>query len=472
VTQRRREPLSPDLRQGFAGLLEARLGLVFPASREPYLDQGVHDALEHLGEISASVLLERLQCEDARAWSALAATVTVGETYFFRDPAHYELLRTLLGRAAPGRPLRLWSAACASGAEPYSMAAIACEVFGAQAPRRVEILATDINPRALEQARAGLYRAWFLRDMDQATRARWFTPENGDWRVRPVLAGMVRFEQRNLLDLDGAGWPGDMDVIFCRNVLLYFSQPALERASQGLARALRPEGWLIVGPADPMLTGPGLTLDGTAGFPAYRGAPDAPAARPALAPPPAPSRPAVRKRDRTPRQPLHGAPAARPAAAAGPEPHPPGARGPCAPTAHVPDVLARARALGDAGHTQAALAALDGALADEPLAAEAYLLRAALRQAQGEHREAIAEARRALLLDRTLAYAHFLAAGSHAALGERDRARRALRNARAILALLSDDTRIAGIPITAAELRAACRQLQRACERHESPEEP
>jgi tetratricopeptide (TPR) repeat protein len=135
-------------------------------------------------------------------------------------------------------------------------------------------------------------------------------------------------------------------------------------------------------------------------------------------------------------------------------------------------VLARARALGDAGHTQAALAALDGALADEPLAAEAYLLRAALRQAQGEHREAIAEARRALLLDRTLAYAHFLAAGSHAALGERDRARRALRNARAILALLSDDTRIAGIPITAAELRAACRQLQRACERHESPEEP
>jgi chemotaxis protein methyltransferase CheR len=149
MTPGRREPLPTDLRQGFARLIETRLGLVFPASREPYLDQGIHDTLEHLGEISVSVLLERLQRDDAPAWDALTAAVTVGETYFFRDPPHYERLRTLLDRAQPGRPVRLWSAACASGAEPYSMAAIACEVFGRQAPRRVEILATDINPRAL-----------------------------------------------------------------------------------------------------------------------------------------------------------------------------------------------------------------------------------------------------------------------------------------------------------------------------------
>lgn len=465
-----REPLPPDLRHGFASLVEARLGLVFPASREPYLDQGIHDALEHLGEISARVLLERLQRDDAPAWSALTATVTVGETYFFRDPAHYELLRTLLARAAPGRPVRLWSAACASGAEPYSMAAIACEVFGRQAPRRVEILATDINPQALAQARAGLYRSWFLRDMDQPTRERWFTHEDGSWRVRPVLADMVRFEELNLIDPGSAAWPGGMDVIFCRNVLLYFSQPALDLATQGLARALGPEGWLIVGPTDPMLAGPGLTLDGSAGFPAYRGSPDAPAlvlsaaSTPlpaAAAPPPAPAQPpSAPQRCRTPREPLRSVQSPRPA----PEGHP------CGPDATR--ALARARALGDAGHTQAALAALDDALAHEPLAAEAYLLRAALRQARGDHRGAIAEARRALLLDRTLAYAHFIAASSHAALGERERARRALRNARAILAMLTDDTRIAGIPATAAELRAACRQLQHAFERNESSEEP
>jgi chemotaxis protein methyltransferase CheR len=310
-----------------------------------------------------------------------------------------------------------------------------------------------------------VYRSWFLRDVDEPARERWFTHEDGSWRVKPVLADMVRFEQLNLADLDGTVWPGDMDVIFCRNVLLYLSPPALAVATQGLARALRPEGWLIVGPADPMLTGPGLRLDTTAGFPAYRSAP----AAPAIATPlpasalPAP-RPPARQRSRTPRKPSCSEQSTRPAAVPVPGSHTPGP--------DATEVLARARALGDAGQYQAALAALDGVLAHAPLATEAYLLRAALRQSQGDHRGAIAEARRALLLDRTLAYAHFLAASSHAALGERDRARRALRNARAILAMLTDDTRIAGIPATAAELRAACRQLQNAFERHQSPDEP
>jgi chemotaxis protein methyltransferase CheR len=479
MTQRQREPLPPDLRQDFAGLLEARLGLVFPASREPFLDQSVHDALERLGEISARVLLERLQREDAPAWSALTATVTVGETYFFREPKHYELLRALLTRAAPDRPVRLWSAACASGAEPYSMAAIACEVFGRQAPRRVEILATDVNPQVLDHARAGLYRPWLLRDMDEVTRERWFTEEDGSWRVRPVLAGMVRFEQLNLLDTGSAAWPSSMDVTFCRNVLLYFGQPALERAVQGLARALGPDGWLIVGPADPMpacvASTTALTIDATPGFAAYRRAPEAPAAglpAPAATLPapaatlPAPARPAppARQHSSTPRKPRRRVRSTLPAAAPVSEPH--------APDPDAGEALAQARALGDAGQTQAALAALDSAITCEPLAAEAYLLRAALRQAEGDHRGAIAEARRALLLDRTLAYAHVIAASSHAALGEGDRARRALRNARAILAMLPDDARVAGISATAAELRAACRQLQHAFERHTSPEEP
>ena len=471
MTQRRREPLPPDLRQGFAALLEARLGLVFPASREPFLDQSVHDALEHLGEISARVLLERLLRDDAPAWSALTATATVGETYFFRDPSHYEILRTLLTRAAPGRPIRLWSAACASGAEAYGMAAIACEVFGRQAPRRVEILATDVNLQVLDHARTGLYRPWFLRDMDEVTRERWFTHEDGSWRVRPVLSDMVRFEQLNLLDTDSAAWPCSMDVIFCRNVLLYFGQPALARAAHGLARALCPDGCLIVGPADPMLTclepPPALALDATHGFATYRCAPQAPAillpASSSTLPAPArPPRPA-RQRCDTPGTPPRPRRRVRPAAARAPGPHVPGP--------DAAEALARARALGDTGQTGAALAALDGAIACEPLAAEAYLLRAALRQAEGDHRSAIAEARRALLLDRTLAYAHVIAASSHAALGERDRARRALRNARAILAMLADDARVTGISATAAELRAACHQLQHAFERHKSPEE-
>lgn len=460
-----REPLPPDLRQGFAHLIEARLGLVFPASREPFLDQSVHDALERLGEISARVLLDRLQRDDAQAWDALTGTVTVGETYFFRDRAHYDLLRTRLTRATPGRSIRLWSAACASGAEAYSMAAIACEVFGRQAPRRVEILATDVNPHALEQARAGIYRPWLLRDMDEATRARWFTPEDGSWRVRPALAEMVRFARLNLIALDSTAWPGSMDVIFCRNVLLYFSQPAMERATLGLARSLQPDGLLIVGPSDPLLTTPLLALDvSRPGVPAYRRAPAAPAV-PASSPPPRhpalpPPPPVHHRTPRTTPRHIRSTQAGAAAVPAPPEPPPDAAQ-----------ALARARSLGDAGHLEAALAELTCALACEPLAAEAYLLRAALHQAQGDHRGAIADARRALLLDRRLAYAHLVQATSHAALGDRGRARRALRNARAILAKLPDDAPIAGIAATAAELRAACRQLQHAFERHPSTDE-
>lgn len=345
-----REPLPPDLRQGFAHLIEARLGLVFPASREPFLDQSVHDALERLGEISARVLLDRLQHDDVHAWDALTGTVTVGETYFFRDRAHYELLRTLLTRAAPGRSIRLWSAACASGAEAYSMAAIACEVFGRQAPRRVEILATDVNPQALEQAHAGIYRPWLLRDMDEATRACWFTPEDGSWRVRPALAEMVRFARLNLIDLDRTAWPGSMDVIFCRNVLLYFSQPAMEQAAQGLAQSLQPDGLLIVGPSDPLLTTPLLALDvSRPGVLAYRRAPAAPAVpasspprrNPALPPPP----PVHHRTPRTTPRHLRSTWAGAAAVPAPPEPSPDAAQ-----------ALARARALGDAGHLEAALA--------------------------------------------------------------------------------------------------------------------
>lgn len=463
---RTRTMLDPGLRDEVARMLRARLGLAFPASREPILDQGVHDVLDRLGESSAAVLLARLRGDDARAWAALAAAVTVGETYFFRDPAHYEFLRRLLGAAAPGHRVRLWSAACANGAEAYSMAAVAREVFGDAAAARVDIIGTDIDPEALHSAHAGLYRTWSLREMSAATRARWFTRADGCWRVQDSLRELVDFQRLNLSDPRDPAWPAAVDVVFCRNVLVYLSDEAIDRACEGFQAALRPHGWLVTGPSEPLLARPELTLDASHGFIAYRR--NAPGSAPA-------SRGAPRSAAQRRAAPLAPVPraASRAAAPASPvsrsRPHAP-AQPPPAPPA--PDSLARLRALADTGDPRAAIHELDVALAREPLSAEAYLLRATLRQAMGDHRGVIAETRRALLLDRQLAYAHMLAATSHLALGDRVATCRALRNALVLLAGVPGDAIVTGAGASGAELHAACRQLMRAIDRQQISREP
>lgn len=456
-------PIAPELRDEVARMLRARLGLEFPVSREALLEQGLRDTLDRLGESGAPELLARLRRGDARAWAALAAAVTVGETYFFRNPAHYDFLRQILVAAAPGHRVRLWSAACANGAEAYSMAAVAREVFEDAAPARVDILGTDIDPDALHSARAGLYRTWSLREMSEATRARWFTPEGGRWRVRDSLRALVGFEQLNLSDPEARAWPADMDVIFCRNVLVYFSSDAIERACQGFSAALRPHGWLVPGPSEPLLAHPELTLDATHGFIAYRRGAPACARTVTGAPVPVPY---VTPRRVAPGARAPGHPWPGRTTAALPAPRMP-LRAPPRPTpSPEPDVLARLRALADAGDPRAAMAELDRALARAPLSAEAYLLRATLRQATGDHQGVIAETRRALLLDRQLAYAHMLAATSHAALGDRIAACRALRNAHALIASLPADAMVTGAGASAAELHAACRQLMHVIDRH------
>ncbi|MBV5291396.1 MAG: protein-glutamate O-methyltransferase CheR [Curvibacter lanceolatus] len=173
--------------------------------------------------------------------------LTTNETHFFREPRHFELMRgTVLPQHPAGRPLRVWSAACSTGQEPYSLAMLMAHVLGA-APW--EVLGTDLSTRVLERARQGLYDTALAREIPEPfLRAFCFKgvgAQHGRFLIAPELRRRVRFEQVNLNE----ALPdlGEFDVIFLRNVMIYFNDVTKRGVIERLLRALRPRGWLVVG---------------------------------------------------------------------------------------------------------------------------------------------------------------------------------------------------------------------------------
>ena len=184
-------------------------------------------------------------------WDDLASVLSNNETYFFRERAQ---LKTLAGsildefRARSSR-LRLWSAACSSGEEPYSLAITLIET-GKIADSMLSIRATDISPRALDLADKAFYRALSFRATEPAMIQRWFRPEGEGFVVDDRLKRLVSFGRLNLLDRPRVAAEGPFDAIFCRNVLIYFDKPTQKRVVESFAKALRPGGYLFLGHAE------------------------------------------------------------------------------------------------------------------------------------------------------------------------------------------------------------------------------
>ena len=444
--------LAPALIHAFAVELRGTLGLVFPPTRAEALEVGIGRAAAALAEVPASLLL-RLAAGDRAAVEALAVELTIGETYFFRHPHHFDFLREALRRLAreraPGDPIRLWSAGCSSGEEAYSMAIAALEALGPAAEKAVEVRGTDVNVECLARARAATYGAWSFRDVEPDVVARWFEDDGGRLRVGDRPRAMVRFTSRNLLDGPPFAsaddpWSRGIDVIFCRNVLIYFERAAIDRVTAQLACALALGGLLVPGPSDPLLRSPGLVVHTRRDLISYVRAPEelAVVAEPAL---------------RLAIAPTRSAPPPSPSPSPSPSPKPPPVTaGPIA----AP--IDRARRLADGGDLVSALTLIDAEIGRDPLQNEAYLLRAILSQAQGDHARAAADADRAILLQSSLAFAHVVAASSRAQLGEALTARRHLRNARRLLLALGAEESAPGSGgVTARELLQSCRQLDR-----------
>lgn len=240
----------------FCELIEARLGLQCGENRYEALDTLLRNRARTRA-LDAGGYLRMLETPDARnEWCVLAQQVTVGETYFFR---HMEQFRGFSEAALPARlettkqrRLRILSAGCASGEEAYTLAMLIIEAGrGPGSGWDVVISGVDINAAALEKARAGSYPSWALRETPPAMMEKYFHKRGDRYLVDERVRAMVRFEEHNLAaDGPTLARAGSHDIIFCRNVLMYFGDETMRRAVANLARALLPEGYLFIGHAE------------------------------------------------------------------------------------------------------------------------------------------------------------------------------------------------------------------------------
>ncbi len=255
-----------------ARLVKARSGLVLTPDKLYMLETRLVPVLKQHGLANLDLLAGRLQAAPQGPLAeAVTEALTTNETSFFRDGGPFEHLKRVLPALATARPaggtLRIWSAACSTGQEAYSIAMIAQDLAGSLAGRRVEIVGTDIAQEVLARAREGVFTQFEVqRGLPVQRLVKSFRQENGRWRIAPDLRAMTRFERFNLLD--DLRSLGRFDVIFCRNVLIYFDPPTKGRVLAALAARVAPDGVIYLGGAETVL---GLT-DRLVPVPGQRGA--------------------------------------------------------------------------------------------------------------------------------------------------------------------------------------------------------
>jgi chemotaxis protein methyltransferase CheR len=433
-------------------LLGERTGLSFRPGRREAVEQAVRQAMRRTG-IADGNRFARFLADDAATLDELISELTVGETYFFREPGQFQFLRdTILPAIRDNRSrhhiLRAWSAGCASGEEPYSLAILFDREGQA---KQTNILATDISRKALERAHEGTYYTWSLRGAGAALARPYLTFDGQCYRLDAHIRSRVRFEYLNLaVDVYPSIVTGtwDVDLIFCRNVLIYLDRDTIRSVAGRLFESLAVGGWLITSSADPPVDqwAPFETVSTDWGV--FYCRPPPVTLRPSVAlPEPAqeigdlaaiPATPLAADTERAipvdipegeikedtldaARQALGDGEYERAAELAGAPPPNPAA---CA-------IRVEALANLDPAAAQAACAE---ALVRYPLSTELHYLHAVLLLEADRHEEAAQAARRVVFLDRSLAIGHFLLGSILRHAGDLNGARRAFRNVRDLCA--------------------------------------
>lgn len=349
---KRPHPIQPHRSHPFAGaeaILERWLGLDPSTIGSAAIERAVRQRMKALGLDDAAAFADRA-ATDAAERDRLVEEVIVAESWFFRDPQVFQFVRRFVATLAalPGRqPVRILSAPCAAGEEPYSLAMALLDA--GLAPEQFSIDAIDVSHAALARARQGVYSANAFRNADLSFRDRWFRSDRGGSVLDEAVRGCVHFAWANLLDEAfvaeslGSG-RGPYDVIFCRNLLIYLTPAARTRVEQSIDRLLRPDGLLLLGAAEPpIMKGDWLPAADTSVFALRRGVREIVRA---AAPATSPRGPA--------RAPARHVAAARPAALK--KPAPATAPEPPAPLPALDDVLHEAGQLANARRFSEALA--------------------------------------------------------------------------------------------------------------------
>ena len=406
--------------------------------------------------------LARLRERDPAALTSLVEASVIGETYFFRHPEQFEALRAALLRDTPAsHPLSIWSAGCATGEEPYSLAMAFLDA--GRASSRDRILATDVSIRALSVAREGVYGEWSLRRVPAERRTRHFDLRGPLVSVRPEARARVAFERHNLVRDPPPG--RDFDLVVCRNVLIYFTSEAALEVAGRLLSSVRPGGLLLLGPVESAIAD-GLDTERieSGGATLYRRPLTPRPRRRPHAHPPAAARSASGRR-------RHAASAAEkaadgrgraPAHAPRPRAEAPATRPSTPPPATASPAPASASSGFDAAREAARRGEIDLAeslareTASRDLSPESFLLLSMTAEARGDVAGAVEAVRRALYLDPGLAMGHAALVPLYGQLGRSEDAARARRNALEAIQDLEDGAPLRGVePMTAGALRSA-----------------
>ncbi len=254
--------LSPDLLLKFSDFVARNMGLYFPKEKLTDLERRINSAKKEFNfddteeciNFLISSPLTKAQIE------ILASHLTIGETYFFRDKKYFEVLESNIlpklieSRRRKEKRIRIWCAGCCTGEEPYSIAILLHKLIHDLKDWNITISATDINPIFLKKASTGVYTEWSFRDTPNWVRENYFTKlEHKQFRILNTVNKMVTFSYLNLADNNYPSLSSNtnaMDIIFCRNVLMYFLPELANRTALRLGNSLVEDGWLLVSPAE------------------------------------------------------------------------------------------------------------------------------------------------------------------------------------------------------------------------------
>jgi len=454
-----REELSPQTLSRLSSFIGSTIGLHFPPERWRELAHGM---------VTLGALRGFADAEDCAAWllsSSLsreqiemaARQLTVGETYFFReraglDAVEREVLPDLIRRRrASGVRLRIWSAGCCTGEEPYSVAMMLDMMLPDLSDWNITILATDINSRFLEIASAAEYGAWSFRSVPPGIKERYFTATAaGRFQLARKIRRMVTFSALNLAEdvyPSLAGATNAMDIVLCRNVLMYFAPEQAARVASNIRAALVDGGWLLVAPCETSQT----LFKGfaTVNFPEailYRKSP-LPPAQPVTwaAPTPGQIRSAEPGLSLPSEEPLPGAEPVAPA-------REPATDGPIIDAQTLANRESSgqpasqdelARVLANQGELSQALALCDQAIAADGVDPAKRFLRALVAQELGMLDEARESLERTLYLDPDFVMAHVALGSLARRLGRPRQSRRHLQTALSLLTRLAPDAPVA-----------------------------
>ncbi len=238
--------------QLFRNLIYQQTGISLRDSKTTMLSARLSKRLRQLNLTSFDAYYQRLQAQgtDSEEYRHLINSITTNKTSFFRESHHFEFLEEQLRRHRPAGPLRIWSSACSTGQEPYSIAMTVAEALGSLQGKDIRILASDIDTQVLHEASEALYDTDLLADVPSAYQSRYLRMEETKFgprfRINKELRDVITFRHKNLV-APSWGINTKFDFIFCRNVLIYFDHDTQDQILRKFISFLKPNAYLIVG---------------------------------------------------------------------------------------------------------------------------------------------------------------------------------------------------------------------------------